>query len=123
VAAVLLATAIGLVAQGAVSAQRMALDMRHYQLAVDELSGQLASLVEMGDSDRELALTSLQLSAHVASRLPAANLDYEIEDDEHGRRLVLSLQWKRIGDPPPLILVAWLDSLPSPRASRGGSEP
>lgn len=116
VAATLLVSAIGAVTPLAVSAGRLGRDTRVYRLAVDELANQLARLSALDEEERAAVLHELTPSEEVRDALPQASLVGRIVEDEDGTRLVLSLDWQRPVDAPPLELVGWLDALPAQSA-------
>ena len=108
VAAGLLATTMGLVATCAVAGQRLQRMQREHTLAVDELSNQLERLITLPINEVESSLQQLEPSDWVAQRLPESKLTAQRYSDELGDRVELQLQWKRVGNPPPLVAVAWL---------------
>lgn len=110
VAGGLLATAISLVGTCVVGGHRIERMQREHTLAVDELSNQLERLTALPVGELELALQQLQPSTWVTGRLPEAQLTAERLTDEWGDRIKMQFQWKRKGNPPPLIAVAWLTS-------------
>lgn len=120
VAAGLLVTAVGLVGTTSLAARRVLADGQHYSLAVSELSNQLERLCLMTEAERERALQELTLPAEFSRRLPDAALEAELLDDQYGQRLRLSLDWSRMGDPPAVVLVAWL---PDPQANTTSALP
>lgn len=112
VAATLLVGIISFVAPLAVRSGRLWQDSRHYRLALDELSNQLERLTNMDEARRKAALAELSVSSQVRDRLPNPVLHGRSIDDSDGARLVLQLQWDRVGPAKPLTLVAWIDPLP-----------
>ena len=114
VAATLLVAVLSVVTPLAVRSGRLWQDSRHYRLAVDELSNQLERLTSLNQAQRETALAELSPSPQVRDRLQNAVLKAETIDDVDGRRLVLQLQWDRVGPAKPVSLVAWIDPLPRP---------
>ena len=112
VAATLLVSVMSVVAPLAVRSGRLWQDSRHYQLALDELSNQLERLTSLDAAALEAALAELTPSQPVRDSLPNPVLSAETIDDAESRRLVLRLQWDRVGPAEPLTLVAWLDPLP-----------
>ncbi|MEO8270122.1 MAG: hypothetical protein ABI557_10390 [Aureliella sp.] len=110
VAGGLLATAMGLVATCGVAGQRLQSLRREHALAVDELSNQLERLVALPPSEVESIMQQLEPSALAVERLPESKLTAQRHNDELGDRIEIQLQWKRVGNPPPLVAVAWLDA-------------
>ena len=45
----------------------------------------------------------------VRRRLPNPILDSEMIEDAYGQRIVLRIQWDRVGTAQPVTLVAWTD--------------
>ncbi len=113
VAATLLVGIMSFVAPLAVRSGRLWQDSRHYRLALDELSNQLERLTSLNENERDAALTELSVSPQVRARLPNPVLEAHAIDDTDGARLVLQLQWDRVGPAKPVTLVAWIDPLPS----------
>jgi prepilin-type N-terminal cleavage/methylation domain-containing protein len=117
VAASLLVGVMTVVAPLTVRSGRMWQDTRHQQLAMDELSNQLERLTSLDPRGRAAALTQLAPSEFLTTALPSATIEAETARDEHGTRLVLSLDWNRPGarsrQTPSVTLVGWLDPLPS----------
>lgn len=113
VAATLLVSALGIVAPLAARTGRLWQDSRRHQLALDELTNQLERLTTLDAATLKTALAELTPSEPVRATLPNAALTAETFDDADGRRLALSLQWDRVGNPPPLTLIAWLEPLPT----------
>ena len=91
---------------------------QHYQFAVDELSGQMDRLIAMPAGQRESALQTLSVSESIGEVLGEVTLNGNVVDDSDGRRIELSIDWPRIGTPPPVRLVAWIEPL-SDDASQG----
>ena len=112
VAATLLVGIMSLVAPLAVRSGRLWQDSRHYRLALDELSNQLERLTNLDEGERDAALAKLSVSPQVRGRLPNPVLHAHSIDDSDGARLVLQLQWDRVGHAMPVTLVAWIDPLP-----------
>ena len=114
VAATLLISAMSVVAPLAVRSARLQQDSQHYQLALDELSNQLEWLTSLDAEALETALAELTPSSTVRDVLPNPVLGAETIVDDDGRRLVLQLQWDRVGPALPLTLVAWLEPPATP---------
>ncbi|MCA9182034.1 MAG: hypothetical protein KDA51_11295 [Planctomycetales bacterium] len=110
VAAGLLATAMGLVATCAVADQRLQRMQREHRLAVDELSNQLERLLALPPSEVDIGVQQLEPSDWITERLPEIQLTAQRHRDELGDRVELQLQWKRAGNPPPLVAVAWMNA-------------
>ncbi|WP_372895405.1 hypothetical protein [Stieleria sp.] len=97
---------------------------RHQQLAADELSGQLDRLIAMPAEPRRQAIEQLSVSPAIADVLHDATIEGTLVDDDDGKRIELSLQWTRAGDPLPVTLVAWIDPLSTTSAeSSSPNEP
>lgn len=109
VAGGLLVTAMGLVATCVVASQRMQCMQREHRLAVDELSNQLERLIALPPSEVKSNLQKLAPSDWLVERLSESELTAQYTSDEFGDRVELKLQWKRVGNPPPLVAVAWLN--------------
>ncbi len=110
VAAGLLGTAMGLVMTCAVASQRLQRLQREHTLAVDELSNQLERFIALPASELDNGLQQLAPSEWIAQRLPEPKLTAERHRDELGDRIELQLQWQRVGNPPPVVAVGWLDA-------------
>ena len=126
VAGGLLVTAFGLVGTCVVGGQRVQRMQREHTLAVDELSNQLERLTSLPPSEIDDRLQHLEPSAWLAERLPEARWTALRSSDELGDRIELQLQWKRLGQPPPLSAVAWLaasDMNASPQSATFEPEP
>lgn len=97
---------------------------RNHQLALDELNGQMDHLLMLSAAEREAALESLEVSSTVAAILEEATLEADLISDSDGKRIELSIDWDRIGDPPPLTLTAWVAPLPeaSDQLESGGAQ-
>ncbi|MCO8124227.1 hypothetical protein NHH03_20965 [Stieleria sp. TO1_6] len=112
VACVLVLALISVAAPMVVRAGRIWKQTRHFQIATDELSGQLDRLLALPAAQRQLAIDQLQVSNEIADVLHDASLQATIIKHEQSTQLQLSIDWQRIGDPPPVRLVAWIDPLP-----------
>jgi hypothetical protein len=88
-----------------------------YQIAVQTLANELSRLRSLESQTSASELENLEVPSHVLKRLPKANLHAVVLRDELGTRVQLSLQWERVGNPPPVEMVAWLDTQPK---SSGG---
>ena len=112
VGAVLLVALIAFVAPLTVRSGWLWKDAQRARIALDELSNQLESLVEMDEQQAQAALGTLAPSPHAVQRLPHANLEGELVSDEDGTRFVLTLSWNRGERTKRSTLVGWLNSLP-----------
>ena len=83
---------------------------RNDQLATHELANQLEVLTAIPEIQLSEALESLQVAPELTNALPNAVLSHQLLDDEHGRRIVLSIKWNRVADAKPISIVAWLPS-------------
>lgn len=108
VAATLLIGAMSFIGPLAVRSQRLQQDARHYQCALEEASNQLESLTVLEEEQLEAALAELAPSVEAQSVLPNPQLSAETIDDENGLRVVMRIQWDRLGPAEPLSLVAWI---------------
>ena len=111
VSASLLLSAMAIVAPLAVRSTQLWQDTRRQHLVIDELSGQLERLIHLDPIRRDQAIASLQPSDYIQSTLPSAELEAKVIRDESGARIVVSLDWDRLGDPQPVSLVGWLDPI------------
>ena len=112
VAATLLITGMTLISKGAVQTQRIWQATRHQQLALDELANQMDRLTAMPPLERTESLASLQPSESLRAILANPTLKGEFMNDEDGARILLSLDWDRVGPAIPVTLVGWIP--PSP---------
>ncbi len=110
VAAGLLVTSISLLATGAVAGWKLQRLERQQNVAADELSNQLEQLLALSPAAAVAAIAQLEPSSWALQTLPSAELSGELIDDQFGSRIVLEIQWQRIGDSTPLIAVGWLDT-------------
>ena len=108
VSASLLITLISIVIPLAMRATRIRQEGRAYQLAVDELNNQLEIMTVGTDEQRQAALTNWKPSEALLQVLPDAQLTGEVLEDTDGKRLRLSLNWKKDVNGPPLIMVGWI---------------
>lgn len=112
VAATLMVSTMAIVAPLTVRTGRLWQDIRHHQLAMDELSSELERLVSLTSEQREQAIADLVPTDDLQASLPSPTLSAETIRDADGTRLRLSMNWTRAGKPKPVTLVGWLDSLP-----------
>lgn len=117
VGAALTVTAMSVIAPLAIRCGRMRQETRHQLLVMDELSNQLERLTSIPAQQRDAALAELTPSESLKSALPSAELTAEPIRDSQGERIVLSLDWDRLGDPPPVSLVGWIDPLSTEEAA------
>lgn len=110
VAAGLLVTSISLLATGTVAGWKLQRLERQQNVATDELSNQLEQLLALSPATVADAIAQLEPSSWALQTLPNAKLSAELIDDQFGNRIVLEIQWQRIGDSTPLIAVGWLDT-------------
>ena len=116
VACALLVALLGVVAPLTVRSGQLWRDSRHRQLGLDELSNHLERLTSLAPEQRVEAIKNLTPSEHMTRALPSSVLKAEIISDADGKRLVMTLNWDRPGDPggqrsKPLTLVGWLDPI------------
>ena len=83
-------------------------DVRHYNLAIDELSNQLERLTAMASPERKKAISELLPSEAIDSILIDVSLKAEEIRDDDGKRIAISIQWDRGGPAAPLTLVGWI---------------
>lgn len=124
VAGTLMMVALGTWAPLIVRHGRMAVEARHYRIAVDELSNQLERLTAAPRGELASAVGALVVSDFAAERLPGAELTGSVEPVELGQRLTLSLVW----DEPrrreaPLTMTAWVYSADERASTNGEDEP
>jgi Tfp pilus assembly protein PilV len=89
-----------------------------YQIAVQTLANELERLRSIEPTASSRDLERLQLPAYASRRLPNATFQAVALQDDLGTRVKLSLQWDRVGKPPPVEMVGWLDT----RAKSTGTE-
>ena len=87
-------------------------ETRHHQFAADELSAQMDRLLSLPPSERTAALETLSIDDEVPRVLVDALITSQWVNDSDGERIVLAIDWRRLGDPPPVTLTAWVDSMP-----------
>lgn len=122
VAATLMVSTMGIVAPLTVRTGRLWQDSRRYQLVMDELSNELERLASLTAEQRQPAMADLAPPDHLQATLPSATLVAETIRDADGTRLLLSMNWDRPGNPKPVTLVGWLDSMPGNSAIDTSSE-
>ena len=111
VSATLLMATVAMIAPTSFRNGRLWIDVRQRTVAIDEMTNQVEYLIALDDDAREAAIAELQVSPHAASVLRNATFTAEEKVDENGRRIELSLNWDRLGDPDPIVLVGWIDPL------------
>lgn len=122
VAATLMVTTMGIVAPLTVRTGRLWQDSRRQQLVMDELSNEFERLASLTAEQRDRAIADLAPPDHLQATLPSVTLVAETIRDADGTRLLLSMNWDRLGKPKPVTLVGWLDSMPSESAVGTSSE-
>lgn len=127
VAAGLLVTSISLLATSSVAALKLNRLERYQAVASDELANQLERLLALPADEVTSALTNLELSNWAQQILPQASLSGTAIDDAYGRRVLLQIDWARLGDAKPLVAVGWLSTPPQaaadqPLVAPGGSD-
>ena len=95
---------------------------RHHQIALDELNAQMDRLIMESGDEREASLKDLRVSPSTAEILFEASLTADLVSDSQGQRIELALDWKRIGDPPPVRLIAWINPLPEDAADEDAAD-
>ena len=123
VAASLLVGSLGIIAQLTVRTGRLWQDIRHQQLALDELSNQIERLTALDQPLRSAALAELVPSVPIQRTLPSAKLSAETLPDADGTRLVVSINWDRRTKSSPLSLVAWIDPMQVSTDPSEGAQP
>lgn len=108
VAATLLITALSLVVTLSFRTGKLWQDSRHYKLAVEELTNQLERLTILDEAELDAALAEPAVSDAIQTALPNPRLSGTKVSDENGTRVVLEIQWDRIGKAEPLTLVGWI---------------
>ncbi len=108
VSATLLIALISVVVPLSVRVGRLWQEARTYRLALNELNNQLEDLTVLSDSARTQALADWKPDESLSIALPDARLTGEVLDDEDGKRLRLSLDWRRPVQSQPLSLVGWI---------------
>ncbi|MEO1524360.1 MAG: hypothetical protein AAFX06_02940 [Planctomycetota bacterium] len=112
VAAALVVTVLAIATPLVFQTSRIWKQTQQYQLALDELNGQMDRLLTLSGEEREAAMESIEVSESIATVLEQPELTANVLADSSGQRIELGIDWNRIGDPPPVTLVAWIDALP-----------
>jgi hypothetical protein len=93
---------------------RLLSEQQDYRLALDEVSNQLERLSALRPDELAAALDELVLSSATASRLPTARLSGQLEAEDDGQRLTVSLSWEEAQRyRAPISLTTWI--YPRPR--------
>ncbi len=108
VAATLLLSSITIASQLTIQSRRLWVDVRHHQLALDELSNQLERLVTLDTETAKSQLARLEPSESAEQTLANVKLQGNWLDDDDGRRITLSIQWDRPAPATPLTMMAWV---------------
>lgn len=114
VAGVLLFALAGLLPSLGYHLSRIHKESLQYQIAIQTLANELGRLRALESRDSERDWEKPQVPPYVLKRLPKATLQSFLWRDELGTRIKLSLQWQRHGNPPPVELVGWLDTISKP---------
>lgn len=110
ISATLLIALVSVIVPLSVRVGRLWQESRTYRLALNELTNQLEDLTLLGDQERQLALANWKPDEQLSHALPDARLTGEVLDDEDGKRLRLSLDWRRQVESQPLSLIGWIHS-------------
>lgn len=122
VSATLLIALISIVVPLTVRANRVWQDARCYRMAVHELSNQLEDLTLMDDEARQQALSNWQPDSGLLHALPDVKLTGETIADGDGKRIKVSLAWRRpYGAAAPLSMMGWVHP-PSDRTRDDSTE-
>lgn len=109
VALTLLGAGLTLSAQLVVRHQRLLVQQRQYRVALDELSNQIERLSSLPMAELKPAIAELRPSEGVAKHLLGAALQGELQPEDNGQRLSLSITWDQRGQTAaPLSLSTWL---------------
>ncbi len=109
VAGTLLLTTVAIVGRMTVQTQRIWIDIRHSQIAMDELDNQLDRLVALDLQALKSELPNLVASQPVRDVLANSQLAAKLIEDEDGQRIELSLNWDRALGARPITMVAWIE--------------
>ncbi len=116
VAGILLFALISIVPSLGYHLNRIQKESLQYQIAVQTLANELDRLRALDPSDPSRLLQNLPLPSYISDRLPNATMRAVTMHDALGLRVQLSMQWERVGNPPPVEMVGWLDARPKPSA-------
>ncbi|MDZ4659201.1 MAG: hypothetical protein SH868_16640 [Bythopirellula sp.] len=108
VAATLLMTALSLVVTLSFRTGKLWQESRHYKLAVEELTNQLERLTILDETELDAALGELAVSEKMQTALPNPRLSGTKIVDADVTRVMLEIEWDRVGKSEPLTLVGWL---------------
>ncbi|WP_442505188.1 hypothetical protein SH528x_003965 [Novipirellula sp. SH528] len=108
VAATLLVSGVGVAAPLTVRSGRLWQQTRHQQMALDELTNQMETLIDLPIEQLENQLHKVEVSEAASTLLADAVLTAVIVRNENESQLRLSINWKRVGSPEPLTLTGWL---------------
>jgi len=112
VAASLLMTGMAIVVPMILRCGRLRQQTHMESMVVDELSSQVERLTHLDETRRDDAIGELRVPKYLDSLLGTSSIEAQVIDDIEGRRVVVGIDWKRIGDPPPVTLVGWIDASP-----------
>lgn len=113
VASTLLMAVMAIVTPTAIRNAQLARDTRDQSIAMDELANEMERLTSLDENQRNLEMQNLVVSDHLREILHDAEMTAREVSDNDGHRIVLSMQWERIGDPKPISLVGWVDPISS----------
>jgi hypothetical protein len=108
VAAVLLITSLSLLVTLSFRTGKLWQDSRHYTLAVNELTNQLERLTALDADEIDEQLAELRPSPAIQTALPNPRLVGTKLTDEYGSRILLEIEWNRLGNAKPVTLTAWV---------------
>lgn len=108
VAAGLVMVTVSVAAPMVVQSARIWKQTRNFQIACDELAGHMDHLISMPSDLRGEALQTLTVDPSLSELLDGVSINGKLSEQDDETRLELSINWKRIGDPPPVILVGWV---------------
>lgn len=111
VAASLVMLTIAIATPTVVRSARVWKQTRNFQMACDELAGQMDRLIAMPSDLRSEALEQLSVRPELSTLLPNAKLAGRLIESQEDTRLELSINWQRTGNPPPVTLVAWVNPI------------
>lgn len=112
VAAGILVSAMAAAVPLTVESGQMMKQARDHDLALDELSNQLDRLLSLEPSELAKSIVDVEASPQLLRLMPSARVTAEKVDDSQGKRLIVSVDWQRPGNPQPLTLTGWIDTHP-----------